>query len=768
MATAEGHHKLYGRDADISYLTGLLSEAGRRILIRGPSGIGKTELVRTLSDPEHGISTQPCLTYQVESNAHTANHLLQELTVQLLDKTELPRPKIRSVGRSLIYSGRDHSWSLATAALLDAVGAIFPASKKVGETIVAAMAQESSTVIPAATVEKLKFAASPDLVAGFLNLATALDSAGTSCTVIVDRLEASSNATESAVLALAAGLPESWSMAIAINDEVPEGIDLINRIWPQLAYRGALNYPLGPLNEYALERWSWDRHGEAPSLSELKVVVRNCEGRPLLMREWIEGSSDQAEYVDVWSRLGPYYAARMRALPPGTRKALVALSLLPVQSSFELPLIRDILGASTLAETFDVVDELVRAQFLELARDKPDQYIFVHDVTRYQISRITPRPVLVEAAQSLLNLFRPHHATSRYELTNYARAILAREAQEPDEFVRLALPEADRLASQGALRTALELYEMCIVLPPLEMDPDAHFRARYGISDLLYGMGYYQEALARLPGPLSSAPSSSGHVALLQGRVLLRLNRYGESQSALDRARVVFEELGEGTGIVSVAKEENTILRDLGRYEEAVEQAQELVSIAEATSIESRVLGSCYRALARSWALKAEMHAAVSAANKALDVAVSLGSVTDAGNCHLALGEALRHGKRFSLALEEYRQALSVAETVGNRDSLLWSALGSADCWIMLGNLRDATTILNMVGKIVSPSPVNHPLEHLHWGFASTVTKFLSGQADAQHLRQAAYAYKCLNISWPTEYADKVIANLGTEEPMRF
>jgi tetratricopeptide (TPR) repeat protein len=601
-------------------------------------------------------------------------------------------------------------------------------------------------------LKRLRGNITQDLLAGLINILAAIEASGTSGIIIIDQIENASEAVQEALLGLAVQLPPRWNILIAVNDEVTEGVDYLNTFWPRLAYSNAAQNALKPLDIRAIERWCLDERGSVPSTLELRSVLANCQGRPLLLREWVSGASTEAEIANIWQRLGPYYQKRLNALGREARALIRSLALLPAQSQFPLPLITKILGANSSSQAFETVEELINAQFLEEDAEETDSYRFVHDVTKRQVAKSTPRAVAKEAAGKVVVALRELEPERLDAQHLYTLATLEYQAGDYDQFVADALPAATSLLSDGSYAPALELYHSCFSLEPALLDSSAEVAARLGMAATLHATGYYHEGLQLIQESTSWPLPHRAQAMLWEARLLLRLDQFHDARSMVAQARYAFEGFGDREGVIQCDKEDVTLLRDLGRYSEAVDKSLDLVSHAEQNLVSTKVLGSCYRALARSLAFTGPTERALEAGNRALQLGVESHSPSDVGNARLSLGEAYRLGRRPNLAIPEYEAAADIALSVGNRDSYLWSMLGLSDAHLLLGELPLAQDILTPIEDIVKPKPDRYPLEYLHWQLSHLCICHLLGTQDLDGLLATVRAYDELGVIWPGYY----------------
>jgi tetratricopeptide (TPR) repeat protein len=702
----------------------------------------------------------------LRSSAHSIDYVVDDLARQLLSSDLLPAMNSKDFAQSIIRISKDQTWSLAAAVLFDVAGKMLPGSQKVLDAIAKQISRELAESAPPSMIKALREKAPQDLLIGFISILAALNDRGVSGTIIVDQVEAASEAVREKLLGLAVEVPTSWNILFVVNDELPEGITFLRTTWPRLAYEGGIQVTVHPLRVDDLEMWCLDERGSAPSLLELQSVLSNCEGRPLLLREWVSGASTQAEVTNIWERLGPYYSHRLNSLSREARALVRALALLPTRSAFSLTLIRYITKVTSASAAFEIVEELIGAQFLE-AINTEDTYKFVHEITRRQVLMSTPQGVSKEAAATVGSAVKMLAPGASDLQQRYTLAILEYKAEDYAEFLPNALTAAKGLLETESYTTALELYQDCFSIPSEMITTEFSSEAQIGAAEVMYATGYYGDGLEFLKQAEAWPASARARALLTRGKLLLRLTRFPESLTALKNARLEFSRLASSEGLIQCDKEEITILRDLGHYTLAVDKTRSLLAQAQESGVSETVLGSCYRAMARSLAFTGPLSDALEYAERAHDIATSSGSALHVGNARLAFGEAYRLANVPVQAVSHYQAAAQTALALGNRDSYLWSSLGLADCYLISGDVADAQNILRPIGDIVGLSPNRYPLVYLHWQLCSLSNKFILGEDVNEELHVTIRQYAELGIEWPREYAE-ILLTRGPVTPKRF
>jgi tetratricopeptide (TPR) repeat protein len=680
----------------------------------------------------------------------TLDLLLGSCAVQLADQVGLANVSGGGVPSAILRGLRTHPFSIASAALLDIAGHLLPASKRATEAAVKALADELAAERPDVLANQLIEAARRDLLGGLFALLDVLANNSITGALIIDGIEQGSTSVQSAVSALLRRAPVGWTVLCAINDETPEGIAAFNTIWPEVAAAGVDNVQLGPLDAAALDSWTRFYRGSAPSQDVLERVLNHCGGRPLHLSDWVHGRSIEAERQWVTSRLGPYYDARLRSLPVDARRLVRQVSLLPESWHVSLELCSTLLDESD-TDALSVVDELCAAHFLEPLSSTLGSYRFVHEVAHVRVRETLPDSVAREGASALLAALGARTSVA----DRYAKARLAAIAGHSDALLSDGIATGNELIEAGSVRPALEVYRLTLAAAEPAGERRQQAEARLGIAEVLLHTGFYHDALDILETVDETPLPQRGKRSLLQGQAHIRLNSYEAATDALQRATDDFAQAGDEGGRLSALREQNTILRDLGRYQEAVEHAEMLLSQASAGSTLLRA--ACHRALARSLALSGRGDEGLEHAHAALRLADSAGSTRAVGNARLAAGECLRHAGHHNDAASEYRAAIGIAAALANRDSLLWSQLGLADALLLSDRRDEAASVLDEVAEVVETGDSRYPLEYCHWRLSKAVVDFLAGTGSTDSVRTAAGSYEILGVRWPIMYVDALI-----------
>jgi tetratricopeptide (TPR) repeat protein len=651
---------LFGRDVELQYiLEKLLSKNNCRILLKGSSGIGKSQFQRTLQSLiRNDYPEFVCLHHEIKSTTSTLQDVLSALSIQLLEQANLQGDRLSDFRKSLNQMGFDHALSLAIAVLVDTVSFLAPTLKKTTESLLTVLKDTSQNSSYQLTAEKIAKAGKDDLLSGFLRLIEILDSNGIYGCILLDRIEVGSTLLLSFTEALLVNLPTSWGVIITINDEIPDGLKSIEQIYPRIKYVGGESRKLHDLDFQALMTWTQSVRKEVPNVDEVQRVLENCSGRPLYLKDWVNGLiSTQNTELLLNDRLGEYYKQRINSLTDEARWLLLRLAIFPANSSFLFDFLTKLFllknQGNTYESTWKIISELESKNFLEVDSYSADSYRLVHTVIRNHIFLNIPRPVLKDAASSIIQILENIHENTDESQYNYTEILLASFADKNEIVLNKAIQTADKLIASAAYMPALEVYKLYLKTFNLTNFNDfneSKAKAVIGISKILLHTGYYPEALKNLDSidfssqALRNLSFMKPQIDLIRGEILMRLNRYEQANISLEVAFNAYTIKNNIDGMLEAYLHKNTIYRDLGEYDIAVSQAQNMVQLAENSSTSPLQLASCYLALARSLSFVSKCDDALILSQKALDIANSKNLLRKKGNVFLTFGEAFRHG----------------------------------------------------------------------------------------------------------------------------
>lgn len=677
--------------------------------------------------------------------------MLRDLAEQIIRQVDFGRFSVQSVKEVIAKDAGRQALAVGFALVKDIAAHALPGVTQAVDRLIDGVQEIREESSGRALADRLAKAGREDVFAGFLTLLELLAKGGTRGCILIDQIDAASEAVLQAIISLVNLLPDNWSLLLAVNDETPQGIEARGQCWPALSYKNGIEVPVPSLEMPALTEWYRDAKGAAPTPQQLDYLANNLGGRPLFVKEWLMAPGGELAPGRMLDRLAPHYEKRLESLSPSARRLVCALGLFPPGTRFPFKV------CAVLAEEDDPfmvaehLAELEGRHFLE--RSEAEEWGFAHPLVHIYTAECLPKPARPELARLCLTALA-EAAEWAGEVPNKFAALRLHANAGDFENVRRLAPGLGRLMiDRGAYGPALEAFNLLKQNP--EAVPADATEASIGAASALLASGHYQKGLEeveRIAAP-SLPPKQRADLMLVRGQLNVRLNRYELARADLADALRGYSEAGETMGALEARRELNTVLRDLGRYSDAVVDAQELVNDAQSAHAPELVLAGCKRALARSLALAGQGEAAARTAREALDLAKAALSLRAEGNAWLALGEACRFSGKYAEAVDAYSRAVEAASRVGNVDSELWALLGISDALLLAGDRTAAREMLERMDRVTALTPDRHPLESLHRDFSTTTLDLLDGDAGAlPRLEAVASRYKQLGISWPAAY----------------
>jgi len=290
---------------------------------------------------------------------------------------------------------------------------------------------------------------------------------------------------------------------------------------------------------------------------------------------------------------------------------------------------------------------------------------------------------------------------------------------------------------RGILRERIDIAEV--------LDQNATASA-LRLADAFIQRGQYDHALTTLDDLEDAGIHHSADLLFLKGEALLRLNRYDEAESVVTSLRSSEFAL-DPCQQVQTDSILNTIYRDRGEYERAVEIGRALVQVSESGC--PSAISSSGRKLARALALLGEWQEALVQAQESLRTAVD---PIGRAKALLAIGEAHRHGRNQGEALKNYTESRNLAGILGHVDCYLWAALGLSDSLFLVGERIEAESFLKRLEDFVLHGNQRYPLEALHIALSRAVISRVNGNNVEAELDSLIEKYEALGVKWPSSY----------------
>lgn len=329
----------------------------------------------------------------------------------------------------------------------------------------------------------------------------------------------------------------------------------------------------------------------------------------------------------------------------------------------------------------------------------------------------------------------------------------------------LALPTSNSMLDRSPTLDQQHLIEPADVIEGLEI---AKAQRVIQLAEANLMVGEYVEALKVLESLKQDmklyVPQIAMDATLVEAEVCFRLNRYPRARALSKKAAAEAAERSDWLRYIRACSVENGVLRDQGRYPEALELAEELLRVAEEQHLELSV-ERAHRLVARSSAFTRRWDKAVRHAGMALDSAQKKRDRVAEAKAALALGEGYRHGLNQEMAIKWYKESRDLAGKAGNVDCFLWAVLGLADSLFLLDDLSSSADMVMRLQKYVGNRV--HPLESLHIKLSDLSILFRQGHSVADNLDQLVQEYGNLGIPWPREYVSSLAAQDYTQ-PKRF
>jgi tetratricopeptide (TPR) repeat protein len=269
--------------------------------------------------------------------------------------------------------------------------------------------------------------------------------------------------------------------------------------------------------------------------------------------------------------------------------------------------------------------------------------------------------------------------------------------------------------------------------------------------------GEYDNALTTLDDVGNQSELSQSlkvDILLLKGETLLRLNRYPEAERIVAGLSGTLAETEDVCKKFRAESILNTIYRDQGAYDKAVEVGRTLVVMTE-SGCPTEIAGA-KRKLARALALQGAWQEALKEATESLLLARADRDVLGEAKALLATGEAHRHGLNQVEAIKAYTNSRYLSGKAGHVDCYLWAALGLADSLFLVGEIDEALVSLARLESFVKSSNQQYPLESLHISFSKFVIEKRKGGDVDPTLDDIANNYQQLGVEWPRIYLDKL------------
>jgi tetratricopeptide (TPR) repeat protein len=291
------------------------------------------------------------------------------------------------------------------------------------------------------------------------------------------------------------------------------------------------------------------------------------------------------------------------------------------------------------------------------------------------------------------------------------------------------------------------------------------------LAQTYYHNGQYEEALTTLEslkkndGRRKVPVSTAIDATLTECDVLLRLNQYAKAKALVASASREASDREDWRRYIRARSIENVILRDLGKYDEAVALAQELLHLAKRWCPDE--LETAHRKVGRSLALAGRWDEAIKHGEEARARARERRDGEGEAKALLVIGEGRRHGLNQAEAVKAYTLGRDLSGRAGNVDCYLWCVLGLADSIFLLGQRDEAHKLLRAIHTYIAGSSQRYPLESLHLTLSLLTVRKAAGESVDEDLENVLEQYRELGVQWPVAYVDEIRAG-DYSHPKRF
>lgn len=267
--------------------------------------------------------------------------------------------------------------------------------------------------------------------------------------------------------------------------------------------------------------------GVDPSAALIERVHRLSEGNPFYLNEIVRllqeqgrlGADTSVEEIEVPPSVREVVSRRLASLPPGSREALAAASVVGRESSADL--VAEIIGVPT-DDILERLDDAARAGILAEDRARPGGYAFTHALIKEALYEGLPSPTRarlhLETGRALERRLGPDPGTRAADLAYHfgQAAPLGTQAEALRYFRRAAEVAMSRLAYEKAAR-------------------------------------HYGEALRMAEAEGATSDSGRCDLLLAYGIALWHSAAVSAAKEALQRAAAIARSLGDGHRLARAA-----------------------------------------------------------------------------------------------------------------------------------------------------------------------------------------------------------------------
>jgi tetratricopeptide (TPR) repeat protein len=605
---------LYGRDVLAHGVAQALGrKRGNRVLVTGPSGMGKTALVRAIKGRIDELTdTKFSCYYECQSRAHSQGHFIANASKQLFEAM-LGNPSTESAISTITKEiVKKHGWNVIDTVAGDLIDKVAPKTSSLLRAIIKDATKTDLRTDQRKTFDNLTQNEKDDAVAGFSGLLGEVGSKFKGL-IVIDRLDAASEGVLGTVRALLANLPPSTSLLLAVNDEVPDGIDAREQIIIDFKRAGGKVVNLTGLEVRDIELWTKQAKCGF-DISEIQQIRQVTGGRPQLIEEIISGSAIADIAPDLRYKSEEIYRRRLEKLSAPARELIKTLSVLPSGVGFNFELLQKLSGGQKLFALEEQIDELKRRNFL---RDVPglEEYLeFSHEIAQQQIRHLMSAAGRKAAAVAILAHTLPDALSSASASALYQAGLLIDTSGDRALLQEHANTIIDALVSSGSYLAALQILNTIkdkgiFARIDKKENQSPYLAFHTAEARILYNLGEYEKAITILNTLLALAQGDK-LLELQSLRVgnLLRLNRINEAILLAGEVLATAKKRRKWPLYAVAACQLNTLMRDIGQYEQAAESILEAKEYLSSKRLANESRSAILRAVARSLAFVCPKH----------------------------------------------------------------------------------------------------------------------------------------------------------------
>ena len=740
--------KLYGRDDFIDETVAKITGGTNAvILIHGPTGMGKTVVVKSIEEILQSKQQRTVTYYQVEGNIQAYEEPFLKFLRDILASLPPDKVTVQKVIDSIKVNAENKLARIASGLYQDLIKrlAIEKTAAAIGEIFVEAADGFIDQAHKLARQERESF-----YTEYMETLRAITPSLSEKPILIIDQLEASSETMLSFVESFSKYKPTEIVLLIIVNNETLKGVECINSIQPLMQEINTEVIELQGITEDDLQQWVEEEKHFNLSLELSRRAIREFGGRPLFIKSWIDYGeftfdSLKKPRLNIWG----YYNELFTILSREAKELAILLSPIPLALPMGVTMISH-LSLKPQEHILLLLHELEHYRFIERDQNK---YRYSHELIRkFVLNRMPPSDEIKQRILSALETeFGLISASAPQIPLIEAKVELLPSVKGRDGFEFLC-SLANRQLEEGSYNSALNFSDQAIAMLKVhELTMEDHARLRLIKAKIFEQVGEYGKGVEELSGvDDSQIPKPlQAQIYTQYGELFLRWNRYDESLQYLSRAEEVLVELNDQEALALVLIRKGDVFRDTEKDEEALELARKLKTEIMPTVTRELLKAHIHRSISRAFTLLGDP-VALEEALRAKEIAIRERSKKSLGNALFVIGEACRSMQKYPDAAEAYQKGLDIAHSFGHKDLEIYCLLGSAAAKLPFHKLPEAEYHIEDLEKI---DPSKFPVESLHTRMLRLVLKLIRDEVVSENdLDSLNYEYIRFSRTWPGKF----------------